>query len=117
MQLEAAVSSDSKGSNDQKRVAGLSLALTGRDVAWADTVLGVGRSGDLATKTTVTVGGKVVIAKGNVVPGDGAGGLFYWTKGTDDGGTVIVPGGTVGSSGAGWRRILPEAATMNAAWF
>jgi hypothetical protein len=87
-------------------------ALSGADIRWVDTVLGASppaarTGGDLATKTSAQLGATVAIAKGCVTPGDGGGGIFYWqsTSGTDNGGTVIVPNGSLGSTGACWVRV------------
>lgn len=100
-------------------------AATGTSIRWADTVLGAAppstRTGDLATHTSSQLANAiVVIAKGCVTAGDGGGGVFYWssTSGTDDGGTVIVPNGMVGSTGACWKRLLlPETYRFNVLWF
>ena len=89
-------------------------ALSGADIKWVDTVLGAvppgTRTGDLATKTSVVLGATMVVAKGCVAPGDGGGGVFFWDPGTgpqnrDNGGTIIVPNGVIGSVGPCWRRI------------
>jgi hypothetical protein len=96
--------------------------MTGTDIKWVDTVLGVAppgaRTGDLATTTGPAMGASVVIAKGCLSPGDGGGGVFYWsaTNGTDDGGTVIVPGGNRGTVGACWRRVFDSRA-ISILWF
>jgi hypothetical protein len=102
-------------------------------VTWVDTILGPGfpgggtRNGDLATKTASQIDSHgttvTVVANGCVTPGDGGGGVFYWsgsnaggsTSITDDGGTLIVPDGTVGSHGEGWVRIY--SAELSAKWF
>jgi hypothetical protein len=100
-------------------------------VTWADTILGVPptnppttRTGDLATKTAMAIdaSGKtvVVVAKGCITAGDGGGGVFYWTSEPvllDDGGTLIVPLGNIGSSAANgcWRRIY--SGPMSVLWF
>jgi hypothetical protein len=102
-------------------------------LAWVDSILGVvptaatepKRTGDLATNTPSQLKAlfglaskpMIVIAKGCVFAGDGGGGVFYWdaNTGLDDGGLFIVPGGNVGTSGAGWRRIWDER--INVRWF
>lgn len=105
----------------------LQQAASGTTIAWVDTVLGarpslpplppVARTGDLATKTSTTVGATVVIARGCVNPGDGGGGLFVWssTPLTDDGGTLIVPNADVGAVGPGWQRVF--SGSVNVKWF
>lgn len=81
------------------------------DIKRVDTILGAAppaaRTGDLATNTGPALGASVVLAQGCVTPGDGGGGVFYWSaeSRTDDGGTVIVPNGHVGATGPCWRRI------------
>jgi hypothetical protein len=87
-------------------------------VPYVSTVLGPVRTGILAVADNTTVGGDVVFAEGCVKLSDGGGGLFRWDSGggTDDGGTVIVPGGTkTGSTGPCWRRVYSGA--VNARWF
>jgi hypothetical protein len=98
--------------DDPENTAAIEQALSGSDVVWVDTVLGASpstgtRPGDLATTNATALGATVVIAKGCVTAGDGGGGLFYWDAGggVDNGGTVIVPGGAIDSSGACWRRV------------
>jgi hypothetical protein len=97
---------------DDEATAAIAQALTGSDIAWVDTVLGAAppgtRTGDLATNDATALGATVAIARGCVAVGDGGGGVFVWdpdTNGVDDGGTVIVPGGDVDSTGAHWRRL------------
>ncbi len=94
------------------------------DFAWVDAVLGAAppaaRTGELANRTASELSAKVVVAKGCVRPGDGGGGVFYWaldSSVTDDGGTIIVPHGTVGSPGANgcWKRIY--SGPFNVRWF
>jgi hypothetical protein len=101
-------------------------------LAWVDTVLGqappLARNGDLATNTAtslaVAAGGPpdsppivIAIAKGCVAADDGGGGTFFWDSnpGKDDGGTVIVPGGNVGTIGECWRRVCSR--TLDVRWF
>lgn len=89
------------------------------DIKWVATVLGSlasdgKRQGDLATQTPTALGGTtVVVAQGCVTPGDGGGGLFFWSSsGTHDGGTFIAPNGT---TGGGWRRIYTGPISVK--WF
>jgi parallel beta-helix repeat protein len=95
--------------------------VAGADLKWVDSVLGAppqsARTGDLATTPSSTLGATLVVAKGCLVAGDGGGGVFYWkpSADTDDGGTFIVPGGSRGSSGAGWKRIFSGG--LDARWF
>jgi len=89
-------------------------------VAWVDTILGAAptdeRTGDLARNTSSDLGNAAIaIAKGCLAPGDGGGGVFFWSVGTDDGGTFIVPNSTVGAQGKGWQRIYGGA--LNVKWF
>jgi hypothetical protein len=90
-------------------------------VAYVATVLGPGRTGILAVADNTTVGADVVFAQCCVNltdGGDGGGGMFRWDSGsgTDDGGTIIVPGGKgIGSTGPCWRRVYNGA--VNARWF
>jgi Pectate lyase superfamily protein len=89
----------------------IDAVLVAADIKGVDTVLGAPppamRTGDLAKHTGPALGATMVLAKGCVTPGDGGGGLFYWSteSKTDDGGTVIVPKGEVGTTGPCWRRI------------
>ena len=87
-------------------------ALSGAAIRWVDTVLGASppnaRTGDLTQNNSAALGNAILIlAKGCLTPGDGGGGLYFWdtNPGTDNGGTVIVPNGNRGSSGACWRKI------------
>lgn len=97
---------------------------SGTGLAWVDTVLGlplleppaIRTKGDLATKTPRQLKATVIIAKGCTVPGDGGGGVFHWVEsGIDDGGTVIVPGASIGASGGCWKRI--GCGPLNVKWF
>jgi len=97
--------------NEEPRLGTETQAANGSVLRWVDTVLGGSpngaRTGDLATKTSANLGNAIMaLAKGCVSAGDGGGGLFYWDAagGTDNGGTVIVPNATVGSTGPCWRR-------------
>ena len=131
--LSALSSCVAKGGENSglESTAHISEALvSGTDIKWVDTVLGAAppntRTGDLATSTggtSGTLGATVAIALGCVQPGDGGGGLFYWSTSNivDDGGTKIVPNGTGGdagdggASGPGWVRIYCGA--LNVKWF
>ncbi len=100
----------------------LGSALSGSAPLWVPTILGaappLARTGTLAKNTSAQVGASLVLAAGCVTAGDGGGGVFWWNAAhiTDDGGTLIVPGGTgVGSVGPGWVRIY--SGPMNVRWF
>ncbi len=106
------------------RIGGLFCGLLaanvfGADLATVGTVLGAlpARNGDLATLNNTEIGANTVLAKGCVTADDGGGGLFVWSSsnGTDDGGTIIVPDGTVGSVGACWKRVC--SGPKNVRWF
>jgi hypothetical protein len=87
-------------------------------IAYVATVLGPARTGILAVANATQVGATAVFAECCVNFKDGGGGMFRWdaTGGTDDGGTIIVPGGSgIGSSGPCWRRIYEGA--VNVRWF
>lgn len=122
--LSACVGGESGGEGEPLGSAAEALAF-GADIRWVDTVLGPGfptsrNLGELAILTSAQLGATVVIAEGCVAPGDGGGGIFYWssTPGVDDGGTFIVPaagGGQVGATGPGWKRI--HDGTLNVRWF
>jgi hypothetical protein len=90
----------------------------GQYVAYVSTVLGSLRDGVLATASAAQVGSTVVFAECCTTIGDGGGGMFRWDAagGTDDGGTIIVPGGSgIGAVGPCWRRLYSGA--VNARWF
>ncbi|HTE18506.1 MAG TPA: hypothetical protein VK689_09005, partial [Armatimonadota bacterium] len=98
----------------------LHASLNGSEIKWVSTVLGFDssgvRQGDLATQADTALSAKVVIAQGCNVPGDGGGGIFYWSaSGTDDGGTFIVPNATTGATGVGWRRL--HSGELSVRWF
>lgn len=111
------------GDGSSEMLARSAQALTGTALRWVDTVLGAQatdpptpRPGDLASNNSATLGGAIlVVAKGCVTAGDGAGGLFYWDASStelDDGGTIIQPS----VAGAGrWKRIFDGA--MSIMWF
>src|SRR5262249_44846829 len=92
--------------------------MAGQYVVYVSTVLGSARNGVLATANTTQVGSTVVYAECCTTIGDGGDGMFRWDAagGTDDGGTIIVPGGSgIGSSGPCWRRLYSGA--INVRWF
>src|SRR5580700_2679633 len=84
--------------------------VAGTGFLWVDTIKGVGSSHtgtnlyslpagtDLSSAST-----PVVVVGGYWTPGDGGGGLFYWsnTAITDAGGTFIVPVASGGDGGVG----------------
>lgn len=93
---------------------------SGNAFLWVDTIAGPGANlrsvvgSDASGAST-----PVIVAGGYWAPGDGGGGLFYWNTatGTDNGGTIFVPGtGTrVGSTGPYWQRIYSNE--INVRWF
>jgi hypothetical protein len=103
-----------EGEEPTEELAHIAEALSGTALAWVDTVLGAGRTGDLATKNSANLGNAVVvIAKGCVTAGDGGGGIFYWEASAtgDNGGTFIRP-----TAGAGrWVRIY--SGPLDVRWF
>jgi hypothetical protein len=83
--------------------------VTGSNFTWVDTIKGVGTphagtnlygvtGSDLLSSST-----PVVIVGGYWTPGDGGGGVFYWSNAniTDNGGTRIVPTASGGDGGVG----------------
>jgi hypothetical protein len=103
-----------EGEKPMEELGQVAEALSGTALRWVDTVVGAGRTGDLATKTSALLGNAiVVIAKACVAAGDGGGGVFYWetTSGGDNGGTIIVPTG----GGGRWVRIY--SGPLDVRWF
>jgi hypothetical protein len=103
-----------EGEKPMEELGQVAEALSGTALRWVDTVLGAGRTGDLATKTSALLGNAiVVIAKGCVAAGDGGGGIFYWESiaSGDNGGTIIVPTG----GGGRWVRIY--SGSLDVRWF
>ena len=86
-------------------------ALTGTPT-WFDTVYGP--DGTLSTTAGAQLGQACVCA-GRSVPGDGGGGVFYWTTDTTspgDEGTIVVP---TGPRTGCWKRLYSGA--INVRWF
>jgi flavin-binding protein dodecin len=61
---------------------------------------------DLRT-SRISFAGTVIVADGDTASADGGGGTFVWSDSSavDDGTTIIVPGGTIGTRGPHWRRV------------
>lgn len=121
--------SERTGSVAQPWAAG-DAGAAGTTVMWVDTIVAASGAFLRNTATGSDVGSgtgnsstPVAIVGGYGVPGDGGGGVFYWSASsiTDDGGTKIVPAPTdggaagVGASGPGWVRI--HSGSLNVQWF
>lgn len=100
----------------EESTAEAASALSGTNVGWVDTVLGLNLDGDLLTSVPANLGGcVVVIARGSKRPGDGGGGLFYWDAASAEAhnqGTVIRPQNLPTGR---WKRIY--SGPLDVRWF
>lgn len=117
-----ACAGDAEANGEPERTGAIAQALSGSNFIWVDSIAGTGanlRSSSLAGSDDAGTSKAVAIVGGYYAPGDGGGGVFYWSNasGTDDGGTFIVPNGSAeaGSTGTGWKRIYNGS--LNVKWF
>lgn len=97
-------------------VGSTTSALSGASFLWVDSISGSAPNlyGVIGSNLSAT-SQPVVVVGGYRAPGDGGGGIFYWdaTMSTgDNGGTIIVPTGSITGR---WKRVY--SGPVNVKWF